>query len=178
MCNWLLAKGFFVPLHGFMDSSKMKKQLLVAMVFCLTFIGCSQHQNDGVVIHREFYQTIWERFDYVSNTVEVKEPTTFDLGLRISFDENYPYENIALVFTVFTSDKTPYRSKGYKFRVKDKEGNWNSELIDGCYTFELPINKALQLTEPDTYRFQIEQTMPVTPLTGVTELTLFNNNKQ
>ena len=158
-----------------MDSLEMKRQLLIAMAFCLTFIGCRQHQDDGTIIHREFYQTVWERFDFVSNTVEVKEPTTFDLGLRISFAENYPYENISLVFTVFTSDKTPYRSKGYKFRVKDKEGNWNSELIDGCYTFELPINKALQLTEADTYRFQIEQTMPVTPLIGVTELTLFNN---
>ena len=153
----------------------MKRPVLIALAFCLTLIGCRQHQDDSTVIHREFYQTVWERFDFVRNTVEVKEPTTFDLGLRISFAENYPYDYISLVFTVFTSDNTPYRSKGYKFRVKDKEGHWNSELIDGCYTFELPINKALQLTEADTYRFQIEQTMPVTPLTGVTELTLFNN---
>jgi hypothetical protein len=80
-----------------------------------------------------------------------------------------------LVFTVFTSDNTPYRSKGYKFRLKDSQGNWNSELVNGCYTFELPINKALQLTESGTYRFQIEQTMPVTPIVGVKELTLFDN---
>lgn len=160
-----------------MDSLKMKRCILIALAFCLPFIGCRQQQNDGTLIHREFYQTVWERFDFVSNTIEISEPTTFDLGLSIGFTENYPYENISLVFTVFTADNTPYRSKGYKFRVKDKEGHWNSELIDGCYTFELPINKALQLTEPGKYRFQIEQTMPVTPLVGVTELTLFNNSK-
>ena len=164
-------------MHGFIDSSEMKRRILIALAFCLTFIGCRQQQNDGTLIHREFYQTIWERFDYVSNTIEISEPTTFDLGLSIGFTENYPYENISLVFTVFTADGTPYRSKGYKFRVKDSEGHWNSELIDGCYTFELPINKALQLTEAGKYRFQIEQKMPVTPLVGVTELTLFNNNK-
>ena len=153
----------------------MKRHILIALALCFCFLGCSQQQNDGTVIHREFYQTVWERFDFVSNTVEVKEPTTFDLGLSISFAENYPYENISLVFTVFTEDNTPYRSKGYKFRVKDNEGNWNSELIDGSYTFELPINKSLQLTEAGKYRFQIEQKMPVTPLVGVTELTLFDN---
>jgi hypothetical protein len=59
--------------------------------------------------------------------------------------------------------------------VKDPEGNWNSELVNGNYTFELPINKALQLTEAGTYQFQIEQKMPVTPLVGVKEMTLYNN---
>lgn len=160
-----------------MDSYKMIKHTIIALAFCLTLFGCRQQQNDNTIVHREFYQTVWERFDYVSNTIEINEPTTFDLGLRIGFTENYPYENISLVFTVFTADNTPYRSKGYKFRVKDKEGNWNSELINGSYTFELPINKALQLTEAGKYRFQIEQTMPVTPLVGVTELTLFENKK-
>lgn len=155
----------------------MKKYTVLVLAFCLTLIGCHQQPDDGILIHREFFQTVWERFDFVSNTISVSEPTTFDLGLRISFTEDYPYENISLVFTVFTAENTPYRSKGYKFRVKDNEGNWNSEFVDGCYTFELPINKALQLIESGTYRFQIEQTMPVTPLTGVAELILFDNNK-
>lgn len=155
----------------------MKRHFAIAFLLCVLLSGCVRNEKNGDVIHREFYQTAWERFDYVSNTVELNEPTTYDLGLRISFTDDYPYDQISLVFTVFTSDGTPYRSKGYKFRVKDTEGHWNSELVDGCYTFELPINKALQLTEADTYKFQIEQTMPVTPLVGVKELTLFDNNK-
>lgn len=158
-----------------MDSSKMKRRLLIAVALCLSFIGCRHQQNDGILLHREFYQAVWERFDYVKSPVTIDEPTTFDLNLRLSFTDDYPYENISLVFTVFSADNTPYRSKGYKFRVKDSDGNWNSELVDGNYTFELPINKALQLTEAGTYQFQIEQKMPVTPLVGVKELTLYNN---
>ena len=156
----------------------MKRQILIVLALCLTLVGCRQQKkNDGTLIHREFYQTVWERFDYVNNTVEVSEPTTFDLGLRISFAENYLYENISLVFTIFTADKVPYRSKGYKFNLKDKEGHWNCDNVDGYYTFELPINKALQITEEGTFIFQIEQTMPTTPLIGVKELSLFDNNK-
>lgn len=155
----------------------MRKLIVIAWALCLLCVGCRNEKADKDMLHREFYQTVWERFDFVSNTVEIKEPTTYDLGLRISFTDDYPYDNISLVFTVFNSDGTPYRSKGYKYRVKDPEGHWNSELTEGCYTFELPINKALQLTEAGTYDFQIEQTMPVTPLVGVKELTLFDNKK-
>lgn len=168
-------KGFFIPLHGFMDSSEMKRPIIIAFALCLLCIGCQNQKDNGDILHRKFYQTVWERFDFVSNNIEIEEPTTFNLGMRISFTDEYSYEYISLVFTVFTSDNTPYRSKGYKFRLKDSQGNWNSELVNGCYTFELPINKALQLTESGTYRFQIEQTMPVTPIVGVKGLTLFDN---
>lgn len=164
-------------MHGFIDSYGMRRATVLALALCLLCIGCRHETADPNLLHRQFHQTVWERFDFVSNTIEIKEPTTYDLGLRISFTDDYIYEHISLVFTVFTSDGTPYRSKGYKFRVKDSEGHWNSELADGCYTFELPINKALQLTEAGTYQFQIEQTMPVTPLVGVKELTLFDNKK-
>ncbi len=150
----------------------------MALLLCLLFAGCGRQEKTGDVIHREFYQAVWERFDYVSNIVEIESPTTFDLGMRIGFTEDYPYETISLVFTVFTSDNTPYRSKGYKFRVKDSEGRWSSDCVDGCYTFDLPINKAMEINEVGTYRFQMEQTMPITPLVGVKELTLYNKNNK
>ena len=81
-----------------------------------------------------------------------------------------------IIFTVFTKEGNPYRSKGYKFSLKDKEGHWNSELKDGCYTFDFPINKQFLITDPGNYRFQIEYRMPITPLVGIKELKLINNN--
>ncbi len=172
----MLNKGFFIPLHDFMDSYEMKRRAVIALFFSLLLVGCDHKESDGIMLHREFYQTVWERFDFVTNQVEITEPTTFDLGLRISFTDDYPFGYIDLVFSVLTSDGTPYRSKGYKFSVKDNEGNWKSDAINGVYSFELPINKALQITEAGKYSFKIEQKMPKTPLVGVKELTLFNNN--
>ncbi len=156
----------------------MKRHFYIALLLSLLFSGCARQEKSGEVIHREFYQAVWERFDYANNEIEVAHPTTFDLGLRISFTDEYPYETISLVFSVFTSDNTPYRSKGYKFRVKDTEGHWSSDCVDGCYIFDLPINKAMEITEADTYRFQIEQTMPITPLVGVKELVLYDKNNK
>lgn len=149
---------------------------IIALLFCFLLLGCGRQEKSGNVIRREFYQAEWERFDYASNTIEIVKPTTFDLGLRISFTDDYPHETISLVFTVFTSDNTPYRSRGYNFRVKDSEGRWSSDCINGCYTFDFPINKAMDINEVGAYRFQIEQTMPITPLIGVKELILYDKN--
>ena len=155
----------------------MKKYTIMAIGVCLCLMGCGSKEKNAELLHRVFFDAIWERFDYVRNEIEVKEETTFDLSMKISFTEDYPYESFSMIFTVFTSQNQPYRSKGYKFNVKDSEGHWNSQLADGCYTFTFPINKNLMITDPGVYCFQIENHMPITPLVGVKELTLINNGK-
>lgn len=151
----------------------MKKiVLIVGCLLCL--FGCMQKEENKVVLHREFYETLWERFDYVQDSIEVKAETTYDLSLKIAFTDDYSYKDFSMVFTVFSSDGEPYRSKTYKFNLKDDEGNWNVEKVDGCHTFVLPINKSLRISEVGTYIFQIENRMPITPLVGVKELTLLN----
>lgn len=154
----------------------MKRTLLYIALFAfLTMVSCNHQQSNSTLIERTFHADTWERFDYASNTIEVKEPTTYDLSLNISFTEAYPYNDFSMVFTVFSADQTPYRSRAYKFKLKDADGGWNSQLTNGCYTFELPINKAFQITEDGTYRFQIEYRMPVTPIAGVRHLSLVAN---
>lgn len=152
------------------------------MAFCFLLSGChngkeSRKGIDTELLHRDFYETLWERFDFVKNEVTIKESTTFDLNLHLSFTDDYPYDIISLVFTVFDEEGTPYRSKGYKFKLKDQEGNWNAEKFDGCYSFELPINKSLQISDPGVYCFQMEYRMPKTPIIGIKSLTLYSNSK-
>ena len=155
----------------------MKRHVFVALMICCVFCGCQSKEKNGDLLHRDFYETLWERFDYVNNKIEIKESTTFDLGLRLCFTDAYVFDNISLVFTVFDANNTPYRTRGYKFSLKDADGQWKSDMVDGCYTFDLPINKSLQITEPGIYRFQIENRMPKTPILGVKSLTLYDNNK-
>jgi gliding motility-associated lipoprotein GldH len=154
----------------------MKRSFLWAIALSLLFVGCRQQQKDTELIQRSFYNTVWERFDYVYNDFEIKETTSYDLTMQVSFTEDYHYNDFSMVFTVFDRDGNPYRAKGYKFNLKDEEDRWNVDEKDGCYTFTFPINKRLEITEPGKYRFNIEQKMPITPLVGVKELKLINNN--
>ena len=134
-----------------------------------------REEKKAELLQRSFYETVWERFDYVRDNIEIKEATTYDLSLRISFTEDYPYNYFSMVFVVLDEEGNPYRAKDYKFNLKDEGGHWNSEKKDDCYTFVLPINKQLQIVDPGKYQFKIEQRMPITPLVGVKELALVNN---
>jgi len=145
------------------------------MLSCFFFLSCQRQASDKTVLHRDFYNNTWERFDYIQNDIVIQAETTYNLSLNISFTDNYPYDYIDLVFTVFTNDGEPYRSKEYKPKLKDRDGLWSSELKDGCYSFTIPINKELRLSDPGTYKFQIEQKMPITPLVGIKELVMVNN---
>ena len=166
--------NFSVYLHVFMHK-QMKVYRVIVLFFSLCLFGCGQPVNDKELLQRSFYETIWERFDYVTKDIEITKATTYDLSLRISFTDDYPYNDISLVFTVFDEHENPYRAKGYKFNLKDEEGHWNVEKVDGCYTFTLPINKQLMITDPGKYKFRLEQKMPITPVVGVKELTLIND---
>lgn len=153
----------------------MKRITLVFLVLCCGLLGCGRQEKNRELIQRSFFNTVWERFDYVDKTIEITKPTTYNLSLKISFTEDYPYDYIDLVFVVFTSDGERYRGKEYIPKLKDADGNWSAELVDGCYTFDIPINKDLQISDPGTYRFHLEQKMPITPIVGVKEITLINN---
>ena len=152
------------------------KRLAIILGCCLCLFGCSHREkSDKALMQREFYQALWERFDYVRATVEIDKETTFDLTLKIAFTDDYAFDDFSMVFTVFDSEGDPYRSKGYKFNLKDADGQWNCEKKDGCYTFVFPINKALRIADKGTYTFQVENRMPKTPLEGVKEMALLNH---
>ena len=154
---------------------KMKKVILVVFAFCLCFGGCKQQESEKTLLQRSFYNNSWERFDFLEKNIEITEATSFNLSMQISFTKDYPYDYFDFVFVVFTKDGERYRGREYTPKLKDADGNWSSELIDGCYTFNLPINKDLQISDPGSYRFHIEQKMPVTPLVGVKNLKVINN---
>lgn len=152
-----------------------RTSILTIAVFAILFCSCSRNSSsERAIISRTFLDDSWERFDFVKTEVEIDEETTYDLSLDISFTSTYKFDDFSMVFSIFNANGNPYRSKAYAFNLKDGDGNWKSELADGCYTFNLPINKALTLTDTGKYTFQIEYRMPITPLEGVRELKLYN----
>ena len=89
----------------------MKRLALVFGCLFLAFCGCRQQAEKNVLLQRSFYNNNWERFDFVKNTIDVKEKTSYDLNLRISFTEDYPYNDFSMIFTVFDAYADPYRAK-------------------------------------------------------------------
>lgn len=151
----------------------MKRVLLVfGVLFLLGLSSCHNDQGGNVLVSREFPTSSWERFDYVENTITLSNPVSYNLELEATFDDAYTFNYFEIVFTVFDESGNPLRSKNYKYTVKDRDGLWKSEAVGGVYHFRFPLNNELTLNEPDTYVFQIENHMPITPLTGIREVSI------
>ncbi|MBQ3709745.1 MAG: hypothetical protein II887_03485 [Bacteroidales bacterium] len=153
----------------------MKRFLLVlSLIGLVGFSACNSGQNKKVLMSRAFPTSSWERFDFVEQTVELKKPATYNLVLNATFAPDYPYDHFAMSFTVFNEEGRPLRGKNYQFTLKDRDGSWKSELTENGYCFTFPINSELMLNDPGTYKFQIENRMPITPLLGIKEISLID----
>ena len=150
----------------------MRKFVLVLSLIGL--VACHSNRNGNTLISRDFPTFSWERFDFLEETFELKKPMSYDLVLSATFTPEYPFDYFEIAFTVFDNHDHPLRAKNYQFKLKDRDGIWNSELVEGEYRFTFPINSALTLNEPGQYKFQIENRMPITPLLGIKEVKLID----
>lgn len=154
----------------------MKKRFLpiLGMLLLLGLVSCHQAQKDNALISRNFPTASWERFDFVERTVTLDKPVSYDLELEATFDDTYPFDYFSVVFTVFDDADRPLRSRNYRFNLKNRDGAWKSEPENGLYHFLFPINNDLSLNEPGTYKFQIENHMPITPLVGIHQISIID----
>ncbi len=152
----------------------MRKYLLIIGVVLIGLSSCHSDKNEGTLLSRTFPTQSWERFDFVKAEIDLKKPTTYNLVLSVSFDPSYVQDYLSVVFTVFDNDDHPLRTKGYKFNLKEKDGSWKSSLTDGSYHFSFPINSELSINEPGKYTFQLENRMPITPLSGINSVEIVN----
>lgn len=167
-------KGFSLNLQS-IRKRKMKKVLVFISLVAL--FACGSTPNNKTILTQTFDASGWERFSPVYSDMEISEPTTYDLSLKVGFTTDYSDKDFNVVFTVFDSEGTPYRAKSYSFRLKDNDGSWKSECKGGIYEFEFPINSSLSIGDPGKYRFQLDSRMPITPLLGIHKLELINNGK-
>lgn len=154
----------------------MRKFLLVIGVILLGLSSCHSGKKGDVLLSRSFPTKNWERFDFVKAEIDLKKPTTYNLVLNVAFDPTYIQNYFSVVFTVFDDHEHPLRTKGYKFTLKEKDGSWKSTLTEGGYHFSFPINSELSINEPGKYTFQLENRMPITPLSGVQSIEIIDLN--
>lgn len=159
---------------------RFTKILLCA--FLSTFLlSCSKQHSNVVIMHTDFPNEEWGRFDFLRSTYEItKAPEIYDIVLSVEFSDAFPniypqYSNegdFAINMTVSTPDGGGKRSKDYKFQVKDSDGNWKSEKINGHYTFEFPLLNEMTFSEKGLYQFKIENKYTKDPLYGIKNLTI------
>lgn len=158
---------------------KMQHLYSIALVFLFMFSSCIKKQDNNIIV-KEFNNEEWSRFEFLEGSIEIKKaPVTFDVVMEVVVSEHYPstYElhqkdgSLLFNLTVRNSDGV-YRSKDYRYKLKNNEGYWNAEKKNGYYTFHLPIINEMSIEEEDVYKFTIENKYTKDPLQGIKSMTL------
>ena len=167
----------------FMRFANIKGRFLgfiALIIFALSLVSCTEKQ-DGNVLSRDFQGETWGRFDYLEATYNVvKAPMTADLVMDIDISDVYPsiypyHGSENDMFVIVLSIEAPdgsSRAREYKFRLKDREGNFKSEKTDGYYHFELPLINGMSFHEKGEYHFLVENKYSKDPLYGIKSLNI------
>lgn len=157
----------------------MRYILNIAVLSIFLFLSCVKDTNHNIVV-KEFDNDEWSRFDNLEGSISVtKNDIKYDLLMELVVSDMYPspYENHqkdgSFLFNLTISNSNGlYRSRDYKFMLKDKDGFWNAEKKDGYYVFKLPIINGITFSDIDIYTFKIENKYPKDPVSGINRLTL------
>lgn len=158
----------------------MRYFINIIIISLLLFSSCTKVQNNNIIIDKAFQNEEWSRFEFLEGQIEVKKvPAKYDVVMEVVVTDQYPntYEmhqkdgSFLFNLTVYNSNGL-YRSRDYKYRLKNSEGFWNAEKKNGYYTFHLPVMNELTLDDSDTYKFTIENKYSKDPLQGIKSLTL------
>lgn len=158
---------------------KNRVYILIGLIMiALGIVSCTKEQNANV-LSCEFDGEMWHRFDYLTASYNVvKAPMNADLVLEVEvsdvFPNVYPYhEDDNGVLTINMMISYPdggRRSRDYSFKLKDNDGNFKSEKVDGYYRYELPLINEMCFNESGNYEFKIENKYSKDPLYGIKSL--------
>ena len=161
----------------------MRHLINIAIISLFLFLSCTNKKDNKIII-KEFQNKEWSRFEYLEGEMNIKDvPVKFDVIMELVVSDQYPstYEmhqkngDFLFNLTVLNSNGI-YRTKDYKFKLKNNEGYWNADKKDGYYTFRLPVINEMTLSDSDTYKFVIENKYSKDPLQGIKSLTLKYEN--
>ena len=152
----------------------------VLIIMTLGMFSCKGKQSADV-LSREFDGEIWRHYDYITASYNVvRAPMTADLVLDVEvsdvFPDVYPYPEadkgiLSFVMAINAPDGSR-RTREYTYRLKDNDGNFKAEKVDGYYHYSLPLISEMSFRENGNYEFKIESTYPKEPLYGIKRLSI------
>lgn len=165
----------------------MKALINILLLSVFLTMSCS-NKEPNIVINKDFVNEEWSRFEYLTGEILINEESAnFDIIMEVKVTDSYPnvyvshQDDSSLLFnmTIKYPNGSSSRSMNYKYTLKDNEGNWKADKIDGCYTFLLPIISEMTFGEKGIYTFKIENKYPKDPLSGIKSMTIkcINSNK-
>lgn len=152
---------------------------ITVIIIALCVVSCADKQDD-LVLSKDFVDEKWERFDFLTAEYNLlKAPATVDVIMELAVSDDFPN-----VYPFYKNDKDMLfcmlvefpdgniRVRNYKYSLKDRDGNWKSEKVDGYYHFSFLLMNELNISEPGICKFSIENKYSKDPLCGIKNMTI------
>lgn len=152
---------------------------IAVIIIALGVVSCSDKQ-DTLVMSKDFAEEKWGRFDFLKVDYNLlKAPATVDVIMELTVSEDFPN-----VYPFYKNDKEmlfcmsvefpdgSHRVRDYKYPLKDRDGNWKSEKIDGYYHFKFMLISEVNISESGICKFTIENKYSKDPLCGIKNMTI------
>lgn len=150
------------------------------IIIALGFGSCANSPKEKVVFSKDFPEEQWGRFENINVLYNVdKVPVTVDVVMEVAVSDDfpniYPYYKTEGTFAFCMSLEGAdgsRRAREFSFSLKDKDGNWKSEKIDGYYHFQFSLINELNINKIGDNKFSIENKYPKDTLYGIKNMTL------
>ena len=130
------------------------KRIFYIALFLALIAGCGQRKPVSQVYH--FKNATWERFKHLNFELPVENTRQqYDLTLVMRYSDKLS-ENALPVNVVMITPEGEERIKEYTFFVKDNNGNFAGNPVNGIYQMVIPIRKEVRFGKKGMVKFEIE----------------------
>jgi len=132
------------------------------------FADCKKEY--AIEVYHTFPGNRWSRFEKIEFEVPVQSTDSYyDIYLCLKHDSTYPYKNLYINVVMFLpSGET--RIREYDFDVKDEDGFFVAQMIQGKGENVFLLRKEIKFTEPGICLFEIEDLIPRIDISGIHQL--------
>ena len=156
----------------FPASTSEMNRMIVWLLIPFQIISYSCNNNEKQCLFISFDHNTWNRFEKQKFEFSVENTSfPYDVMLTIRHNEDYLFDNL-YINVVMEMPGGEERIMEYDFKIKDANGNFQSNVKSGYHELSFPLHEELHFSGRGVCRVEIENLIPKMEIPGILELGL------
>lgn len=147
----------------------MKKTLFLISVVFVTLISCNPDRVFEQ--HNKIDNNTWNRFKSLKFNVKIEEAGNYDILVAIRHANYYQFKNVNIDFAMY-SPSGEERVMPVTLMLRGEDNKFLGEGSGDIWDISIPVMENVNMADTGTYRFEIDNVMPVYDLPGIMEVGL------
>lgn len=147
----------------------MKKTFFLIPLLIITMISCNPDRVFEQ--HKKMDNNTWNRFKSLKFNVKIEKAGNYDIHVAIRHANNYQFENVKIDFAMY-SPGGEERVMPVTLMLRGEDNKFLGVGSDDIWDISIPVIENVNMPDTGTYRFEIDNVMPIYDLPGIMEVGL------